>query len=367
MSIGKNLIESEFIDKLISLGFSRELATLYLFILQHNPVKLSNIPTEKLHLLEPLALNKLILVDQDTVYSMNPKIAFKALGKKAIYERIVDLNIKDVPKVRKTEIIKFLKKCEDLGNNLQRIYNYKTPVSYDKVKIAERSDKLSLFLSDAINKAGKEILAVSKSPRLPDISIIWSSISEKLSQGIIYRRVVDFTEIEEHGLAIINRDVNELGVDLRVLDSGKITHKFYIIDERIVVIFTPLERIGEFKLGGQVIGNKLIAKRYKEIFDRLYSDSVSVKKILPIMIEIKNNTLNDVACKIGEKEAKWLEHLIDYGCFAKFPMFSHTESKKICKNLLNKGYIEMRNLPSGTVPIFPYKIDRRWLRDDRGQ
>jgi len=364
MSVGKDLMENEFfITELMSLGFSKELATLYLFILQHNPIRISDIPEGKLHLIEDLALNKLVLVDRDTIYSMNPKITFKALGKEVLYERLVDLNIKDVPKTKKTEIKNFLKKCENLGNKLQRIYNYKTPVSFDKVKIVETPNKLSLLLSDAIDKASSEILAISKSPRLPDISIIWSSILEKLSRGIIYRRIVDFTEIEEHGLVIIKRDVNELCIDLRILDSKKIIYKFYIIDDQIVVIFTPLETIGKFRLSGQIIGNKLIAKRYKTIFNMLYSKSISVKKILPLMIEIKNNALNEVASKIGERESKWLEHLIDYGCFAKFPMFSLNESKEISQNLLSQGYIEMRNLPFGTVPIFPYKLDRRWLRD----
>lgn len=350
-------------DKLISslsaLGFSEKLSKCYLNVLDEGSLNLAEIISGKnqwtyqqtLAWIEDLLLNKLVFIDRDVVYPLNPRIAFEALGKSKLWEKKIDKHL-----VQKYALI---------GIELSRSYKHKSPVSFNKIKLAKTSQQLSSLLSEAITISKKLVFAVSKSPRLPQVPLIWTSISEKIKSGVVYKRIADFQELEEHGLEIVTRDIEKFHIDLRILEKDEITHKFYVIDDDIVVIFTPLASAEfAFKLQGQVIGNKFVNKQYKKIFNSLYSKSIPAKNVLILMRKIKEAVLRKVTHKLKQKELYWLSHLIDYGCFARFTDFSIEERTRILKKIVSLGYVEIRNLPSGKTPIFSYPLTFKEIRKE---
>lgn len=66
-------------------------------------------------------------------------------------------------------------------------------------------------------------MAVSKSPRLPQVASFWATLSDRLAGGVTYRRVVDLDEIIDHGLTLVQRDIEDQGIDLRVLPAYPVT------------------------------------------------------------------------------------------------------------------------------------------------
>ena len=104
------------------------------------------------------------------------------------------------------------------------------------------------LICEAMGQARQTIVAVSKSPRLPQVASFWATLTDRLGAGVTYRRVVDLDEVIAHGLKIVRRDIEEHGIDVMVLERDRIHQKFYVVDGSFLAVFHSQEQVME---GGQ--------------------------------------------------------------------------------------------------------------------
>jgi len=236
------------IPNMEQIGFSAGASTVYVHILQHGPLSLDDLklavqlPLETLvPLLSELISRRLVVEDFGSYYALNPRKAFKAVSDDIFWATTtaVDENLHQVPVERREEVRRARIVCQELQVLASNLYTHKSPLAVGRIKIAQNSDQMAAFLSEAIDKAVDEILCVSTSPRQPQLSIIWGSLRSKIDAGVCYRRIVDLDEIIDHGFRIVQRDVKELGIDLFVVEREKIDRKFYVIDDQYVIMFSP--------------------------------------------------------------------------------------------------------------------------------
>ena len=122
-------------DMLMQIGLTKKLAGFYLYILESGPIDLKillqksshrGVAEEKTKLLEDLALRKLVMIDRYSVFPLNPKTVFKAVGHLKLWQDIVDWDIERVSENNKMKIKETLtgKERETLIQKLTEDYSY---------------------------------------------------------------------------------------------------------------------------------------------------------------------------------------------------------------------------------------------------
>jgi len=345
------------------IGFTEGASRIYVHILQHGPLSLDDlqtavqVPLETLvPLLSELVSRRLIVEDFGSYYALNPRKAFKAISDEIFWATTtaVDENLDRVPEERREQVRRARVICQELQALASTLYTYKSPIAVGRIKVAQNPDQMAAFLSEAIDKAVDEILCVSTSPRQPQLSLIWGSLRPKIEAGVRYRRIVDLEEIVDHGFKIVERDINELGVQLFIIEREKIDRKFYVIDDEYVVMFSP-DRLQayNFTLTGQVISNKLIVGKYKQAFAALLAQAIPASFVLRLMADERARLLHEAAQVLQPIEVEWMECLIDFGTYCRFSKLSPAQLAQTIQRALNAQLVTRIISVSGFEKILP--------------
>ena len=89
--------------------------------------------------------------------------------------------------------------------------------------------------AEAISTTKSQIFACERPPRLPHLPLFWAALTERLEAKIPYTRCVPLDELLHHGIRIVRRDTQTLGINLHVTASTNITRSFYLIDDLCVL------------------------------------------------------------------------------------------------------------------------------------
>jgi len=139
-----------------------------------------------------------------------------------------------------------------------------------QVRALDSAETLADVLAREIAKAEYEILTASSAPGLPQRGLISASLRNRISSGVQYHHVVELHEIAEMGLRIAARYTATAGVHLGVVARHRIRDRFYVIDDRAVIMFSPAGDIqGAYALHGQLIRNQHIIRLFRASFTRL--------------------------------------------------------------------------------------------------
>ena len=65
---------------------------------------------------------------------------------------------------------------------------------------------------------------MSTSPRLPQVASFWATLTDRIGAGVSYRRIVDLDEVIDHGVQLVRRDIEEYGIDVKLLERDRIRH-----------------------------------------------------------------------------------------------------------------------------------------------
>jgi sugar-specific transcriptional regulator TrmB len=345
------------------IGFSEGAATVYVHILQHGPLSLDDLQVAvqmPLKTLVPfvgeLVSRRLIVEDFGSYYALNPRKAFKAIGDDIFWATTVAVNddLNRVPEEQREEVRRVRMICQELQTLASTLYTYESPIAVGRIKVAQNSDQMAAFLSEAIDRATDQILAVSTSPRQPQLSIIWGSLQPRLEAGVRYRRIVDLEEIVDHGFKIVQRDVKEVGIDLFLIEREKIDRKFYVIDDQFVIMFSP-DRLQayNFTLTGQVISNKLIVGKYKHAFIALLAQAIPASFVLRLMTDDRTRLLRQAAQVLQPVEVEWVECIIDFGTYCRFSKLSPARLAETVQRALDAQLVTKVISAGGFKKILP--------------
>ena len=339
--------EREIARRLLAIGFSETAASAYVRILRAghlHEVDLENIPPETLR---ELILRRLIFYERQNsgrvYFVLDPATAFRTLWDEVLWQAAVtEDELLKLPREEAAHLVEVRNACRDLAQMATSLYSYRRPLIAGQIRIAQDAEELALALAETIARAQKEVMALSRAPRLPQVAPIWETLRNRMAAGVIYRRVCDLDEVVEHGLYIKRRDMEETGVQLRVLEAEVISRKFYLIDDRYGVVFWPDEMGDGFALSGQVVENAWLARKYRREFEAAWNEAVPGGLVVDILEDAATVLLDRAGQALGPQGQTWLQKVVDWGTFARFPDLPDEERRRIEEAALAAGLVRRR-------------------------
>lgn len=300
---------NDILERMNEIGLCRDASLLYFYILQRGRVFKEEIPVvirdsieNSKSKIEMLVARHLIVEDFDSYHAIDPEKAFKAIINDFFWAETNEIreNLKLGGGEPENKTLRMQEICRELQEIASAYYTNKPLIEIGQIKIANNPDQMASFLSESIDLAQEEICCVSTSPLLPQLSIIWESILRRINKKVRYIRITDIGEIFEHGLRIVQRDVEKLGIDLQIIEREKIDLKFYLIDKQYAVIFHRDLFLSDsiqsyYTHSGQVISSSFIINPYKENFESLFAQSIPAKFVIRLLLADRLRLLNEAS------------------------------------------------------------------------
>lgn len=307
---------SEIVKALTRLGFSNEAIEIYLAILSSGPTaRQSSLDSAVAELRQSGLVGQELLRGRPRIYAVDPATVWKAHAYDLDWqterapEPIHDDWSQDERLLRKYLCLFLAESACKLGEGYRSIHTHQT---WD----AQDSAEFTRLLCEALGEARKEILAVSRSPRLANVAAFWSILTTKIRLGVRYKRIADIDEIIDHGLNIVERDIHELGIDLSVLERTSIMHKFYTVDGTILGVFHS--RPGERRGVGRITRRRQIAKRWSRRYWQYREKALPGAAVVSVLRRSGDSLLEDAARRLPPEEVAWLRSLMEMGKFSVF-------------------------------------------------
>ncbi len=292
-------------------------------------------------------------------YATDPAMAWLSLTADLVWEKRNTLNtISNLPETNSpdTEHLRML--CAEISAHAERLYKPQVAALKHRERDAESSEELAQFTCEIIYQARKEIFAVSKTPRQPQVSSFWAVLSSLIeNKSIHYHRVVDLEEVIEHGLKIVERDMGTYGIDLCILEQDQIQHTFYLVDKRFLSVLNKSSQPPDKpELGyGRITNQYQIIARYRKRYERYKEASIPGLFVVNHMRQATEKLLETANSKLPAIEVLWLKSLVDFGKFSKFHVENgwSVEYQLLVEEKATALGLTRRSADGYLVPIYP--------------
>src|SRR5204863_7912607 len=97
--------------------------------------------------------------------------------------------------------------CDEIAEVAGRLYRPHAAALVHREWDAATEEEFARLICELIAHARTSVLAVSTSPRLPQVASFWATLTERIGAGVSYRRIVDLDEVIDHGLTLVKRDI----------------------------------------------------------------------------------------------------------------------------------------------------------------
>ena len=305
--------------------------------------------------LRALQNHKLVSMDyerfQPRYYAVNPAAAWQALR--------IDILWKTSDTISPTVV----RACADLAAVAGRLYRHHVAALEHRQWDADTPQELAQLVCEIVSTARHEVRAVSKSPHLPHVSTFWTVLTDRLSAGVRYERVTDLDEIIAHGLRIVERDLREWRIDLRVLEHERIHHKYYVVDDRLVAVFHASDRPRHDIRGvGRISRKHWTVLKYARRFPEYARLAIPADFLMGELRRVSNVTLQRARDSLARDDVAWLESLIELGKFSVFHKEEGWSWDRLSESEARAGALGLvrRNVQGELV--FAYPISEGQLR-----
>ncbi len=301
------------LELMAALGFDRLTAQVYAVLLTHGPL-----PAPALQAVFPrgeadiagslsrLQEHRLAGVEYEHSrprhYATDPSLAWEALG--------MDLLWSDSGEARR-------RLCAELAAVTARLHRRHLAALTHREWDALTTEELAQLVCEIVSTARRQILAVSRSPRLPQVAAFWTTLTSRLAAGVRYHRVVDLDEIVAHGLRVVTRDIREAHIDLRVLERDRIRHKFYVVDDKYLAVFHEEGRPDRRGVG-RITRKHHTVWRYRQRFPAYERAAIPADFVVTRLRECAAAILARARPHLSGIEAAWIESLVELGKFSQF-------------------------------------------------
>jgi hypothetical protein len=302
------------LELMASLGFDRLTAQVYAVLLTHGPLPGPGLravfPGGEIDVtgsLSRLQEHRLTGVayehSRPRYYATEPSLAWASLGTELLWSGSSEAR---------------RKLCSDLAAVAGRLHRRHPAALTHREWDASTTEELAQLVCEIVSTARREILAVSKSPRLPNVAAFWTALTGRLALGVRYHRVADLDEIVAHGLRVVTRDIHEAHIDLRVLERERIRHKFYVVDDRYLAVFhgdgDPSRRgVGRISRKHHTVW------RYRQRFPGYERAAIPADFVVTRLREGAATILSRAGQHLSGAEVAWIESLVELGKFSRFP------------------------------------------------
>ncbi|PYO01851.1 MAG: hypothetical protein DMD91_06200 [Candidatus Rokuibacteriota bacterium] len=356
-------------------GFDRLSAAIYEALLTCGPLPrrqllaiLSQSDTRLDRGLAALQDRKLVSMDyerfQPRYYAIHPAAAWQALSTDLLWETTDTIWSSGVAPETDDRVVETRRRtCADLASVAARLSRPHVAALEHRQWDADTPQQLAQLVCEIVSTARHEVLAVSKSPRLPQVSAFWTVLTGRLSAGVHYHRVVDLDEVIAHGLRIVERDLREWHIDLRVLERDRIRHKFYVVDDRLVAVFHESDRPRRDVRGvGRISRKHWTVLKYAGRFPFYSRLAIPADFVVSELRRVANVALQRARDRFTPDEMGWLESLIDLGKFSVFHKEAAWSEGRLAELEARAGALGLvrRNIEGDLV--FAYPISDSQLR-----
>lgn len=349
---------AELKNAMIAAGFAESLISVYSYLLLHESASLDQIAkntglgldkarqeVDRLLELQVIAFD--LIKKKYILYALDPDVVWTAFIRGTSWKFVNTLTDNDLVTLmsnlsenHRIALQHFRESVDEIRKAATQLYGGTAFITKHRWREAIDINHMSQVLAESIQQARSRIRAVSKSPRLPHVALIWESILKRLKDSIPYQRVADLTEVVEHGLDVVRRDVEQVGIDLKVLDTNDIEHKFYLVDKSLVIVFHTTGLREDGATIGRVTNQSETISRYQRRFESYYKSGIPAQFVIDALSQ-SGYRLLERADILGYKsnEIEWLQGLITLGTFClKDDPFAHAASHKALDNgLVHRG------------------------------
>jgi len=304
--------------------------------------------TELEEILNHLTKQKFVLKDfvrgKPKFYPIDPSVAWRAKRNELEWTAAEPIgNMEDFSKekkvVKKTAIKDITKSIENVELLSQALFHKHDFASNHRWREFKGLDQASAALVSSLSRAKREILAISCPPRHPNVALIWESIRQKLETGVKYTRICGLDEVIEHGIRIIERDINSLGVNLFITNTEKYGYNFYIIDKSCIVTMEYQKQESE-SVTCRINRNKHIIERFRRRHYEILQHSQKASYALALLSRKRNEIITKAKQEGYTKlETDWLAALADWGKFSKLSTPFRNQPKDIIEIAINDGFL----------------------------
>lgn len=365
---------AEFERELVDFGFAPDVSSVYTFVLTRGSMRssaLGSLPLSRRRLEDSVeALVRLGLLAQMRldghrhVYAVDPMRAWTSRIAQLVWAEATELApIRALPVTRHPG-------TEALRKRLERIRTIAVQVAAEidplpvrlvsaerdprRMVVVEREELLASLMAEAIANARKQIRAVSRPPRIPQLAAIWDALTQRMTEGVRYRRITDVSELVSHGLAIVRRDLYESGVELRVIELSRVRKSFYVIDRDLLVLKADAEAAEGQATRGAVTRFHSMIGRYISQFERLWEDAVDARWVVPEIQGLADQFLQAAKGRVSHRSLEWLDSVIRFGRFAGPPDEDPDAAEIVEQELRRVVDLVERGLAYGAVlPNYP--------------
>ncbi|MDL1944717.1 hypothetical protein FBQ99_20510 [Chloroflexi bacterium CFX2] len=345
-------------DTMIAAGFSESLISVYSYLLLRESASLDQIAkdtglwldtarqeVDRLLELQVIAFD--LVRKKYILYALDPDVVWNAFIKGTSWKFVntltnndVDILMSNLPENHRIALQHFRESVDAIRKAALELYSGTTFVKIHRWRETIDANHMSQVLAESIQQAKSRIRAVSKSPRLPHVALIWESLLSRLKESIPYQRVADLTEVTEHGLDVVRRDVEQVGIDLRVLDTNDIEHKFYLVDKSLVIVFHTTGLREDGATIGRVTDQSAIINRYQKRFEKYYNDGIPAQFVIDMLSQSGYRLLERAdTLRYKPNEIDWLQGIIALGtfCLKEDPFSYATLHRAMDDGLVHRG------------------------------
>ncbi|MDY0040504.1 MAG: hypothetical protein RBS57_09345 [Desulforhabdus sp.] len=365
-------------------GFSEETARVYGYLLLQDYASINKICTStglkkgQVHAsVDDLLDLRVIAFDmvryKYVLYALDPEVVWPAFANETTWRFSNTLEDYDLARVddnlpvrHRELLVHVYESVDEIKTIASNVYRSYAAVKNHRWRDAIDTEHMAALLSETIQQADSVIRAVSSSPRLPQVALIWQSITGRMETGVEYHRIADLTELIEHGLYVVERDMDEIGVKLMVLDTSDVEHKFYIVNRSLVVVYHRTGA-GGVETIGRVTNHKRIVDRYRKRFESYVEKAVPGSFVLEALRVCANRLRKKVeTLEYNEIEKTWFDCLIHWGMFCKLEDPYLKDRGGLEERALRHGLIKLGTTKS---PVPEYcvtmaEIKRAWRQWD---
>jgi hypothetical protein len=244
-------------------------------------------------------------------YAVAPHLAWRALGSELLWstgDQTAAWSLS--PRVTDSTVEARSGACDEIAEVAGRLYRPHAAALAHREWDAATEEELARLICELIAHARTSVLAVSTSPRLPQIASFWATLTDRIGAGVSYRRIADLDEVVDHGLTLVKRDIEEYGIDLRVLERDRIHHKFYVVDRSLLAVFhdQPHASGSGGRSGvGRITSRGSIVRRYARRFREYASIAIPGRVVLQHMERAAQELLRSAAqAKLTADEVAWV-------------------------------------------------------------
>jgi hypothetical protein len=292
----------------------------------------------------------------ELIYAVDPDLSLTFLVAEVVWSRMADLApIDRLPATDDVGVEKLRRIAGRAAEIARSAWRPTDGLTGHRSTRAHNAKELAVLAAEAVLHARREVTAVSRRPRLPDVAFFWKAITHRMDEGVVYRRVTDLHELVEHGLRVVERDTRETGVDLRVLETARIDRGFYVIDRRYAIIYDSPNSVDEPPPGGTLTTDRHQIERRRSLYARLYDEAIPADFAVASLRRAGRDLLERARAELDSPTTDWLSELIEFGKFAE-----SAPSEGSARAAMTAGLVG-RNYTGDAIPV--YGVTERDLRD----